>query len=279
MISITDRRLRPAGGWQRRLYVVIFRHDTDVGRAFDIALMVAIALSILAAMAESVDSINAEYGRLIRGAEWAFTVLFTVEYVLRLACVSRPALYATSFFGVVDLLTVLPTYLSLLFPGAQSLIVIRALRLLRVFRVLKMAPYLTEANYLRAALRRARRKITVFVTTVLLIVVIVGTIMYLVEGPENGFSSIPTSVYWAIVTLTTVGYGDVAPHTTLGRTIAAALMIVGYGIIAVPTGIVTAEMMAAGRALTARPCPRCGEPTHEQSARYCKTCGERLPDA
>lgn len=276
-----DRRLRPhrRQRWRRGLYVTIFLHDTWRGRTFDIALLGLILCSVGVAMAESVPALHARYGGALYATEWALTAIFTVEYALRLFCVRRPVAYATSFFGVVDLLTVLPMYVSLFVPGAASLIVVRALRLLRVFRVLRMPLYLGEAHFLADALRHARRKITVFVATVMMIVVVVGTVMYLVEGPHRGFTSIPTSVYWAIVTITTVGYGDVAPETTLGRFIASALMITGYGILAVPTGIVTAEMITAGRAAestASRPCPRCGRATHDADARFCKICGERL---
>lgn len=278
-----DEDLRPEPSWRRDLYVTIFLHDTRAGRTFDIVLLVLILLSVGVAMLDSVPSIHAEHGRLLYLIEWGFTVVFTIEYITRLICVRRPLAYATSFFGLVDLLTMLPMYLSLIVPGSQSLIVVRALRLLRVFRVLRLPLYLTEAHFLADALRHARRKITVFVLTVLMIVVIVGTVMYLIEGPDNGFTSIPTSVYWAIVTLTTVGYGDVAPHTTLGRFIASALMITGYGIIAVPTGIVTAEMMtmhnppaSAAPEDSGRFCPRCGRAVAAADARYCDRCGRRL---
>ena len=269
-------RLRP---WRQKLYSVVFLSDTPAGRTFDFILMLAIIVSVGAVMAESVEPIKQRHGDALFVIEWSLTLLFTIEYAMRLLCVRRPMAYATSFYGIVDLLTVLPTYLSLLFPGSQALIVIRALRLLRVFRIFKLPRYLNEANHLREALKSSRRKITVFVSTVLTIVLIVGSLMYVIEGPANGFTSIPTSIYWAIVTLTTVGYGDVSPKTGLGRLIASALMIVGYGIIAVPTGIVTAELVSAGgrpRAATMRSCPRCGSARNDADANYCKTCGERL---
>jgi voltage-gated potassium channel len=276
-----DRQLRPhrRQRWRHALYVTIFLHDTRAGRSFDIGLMMLIVASVAVAMADSVPWLHAAHGSFFYGLEWAFTIAFTIEYALRLLCVRRPLAYATSFFGVIDLLTILPTYLSLLLPGTQSLIVIRALRLLRVFRVLRLPLFLTEAHFLAEAMVNARRKIIVFLTAVVMIVVIVGTAMYLIEGPANGFESIPTSVYWAIVTLTTVGYGDVAPKTTMGRFLAGALMIVGYGIIAVPAGVVTSEMIAlkrGGDGSDGRSCPRCGLDAHDADARFCKRCGEWL---
>jgi voltage-gated potassium channel len=264
--------------WRRRLYVIIFRHDTPAGKAFDVLLLWAIAASILAVMLESVPSIHERYGAILLIIEWAFTILFTVEYALRLISVRSARHYALSFFGVIDLLAIAPTYLSLLLPGTQELIVIRALRLLRVFRVLKLSEYLGEASLLMEALRASRRKITVFLLTVLTLALIVGALMHLIEGPEHGFTSIPMSVYWAIVTVTTVGYGDVAPQTAVGRLIASVLMIAGYGIIAVPTGIVTAELVGVGRrrAAAGRACPECRVAGHEEEARFCNMCGGRL---
>jgi voltage-gated potassium channel len=269
-------RPEAAPGWRGRLYRVIFEHDTYAGKAFDLALLAAIALSVTAVMLESVPEVRRRHGRALFAAEWAFTLLFTVEYVLRLFCLRRPLRYALSFYGIVDLLAVVPTYVGLFVTGAHELLVIRALRLLRIFRVLKMGEYLSEAGILRAALRRSRPKITVFLVTVLTLVLIVGAAMHLVEGPENGFTSIPISVYWAIVTLTTVGYGDIAPRTGLGRLLASAVMIVGYGIIAVPTGIVTAELVRGApgsRALDPRRCPGCDAGGHDADARHCKHCG------
>ena len=266
-------------GWRGRLYRVIFEHDTPAGKAFDVALLAAIALSVMAVMLESVPDVHRRHGGVLVAAEWAFTGLFTVEYVLRLLCVRRPLRYALSFYGVVDLLAVVPTYAALFFAGAQELLVIRALRLLRVFRVLKMGEYLAEAGVLEAALRRSRPKITVFLVTVLTLVLIVGAVMHLVEGPENGFTSIPISVYWAIVTLTTVGYGDIAPRTAAGQVLASAVMIIGYGIIAVPTGIVTAELVRGDPGRPApRPsnCPACGAAGHDDDAAHCKYCGAAL---
>lgn len=272
--------LRPpesASPSRRRTYEVIFGHETAAGRAFDVVLILAILASVLAIMLESVASIRAAQGPLLRGLEWGFTVAFTVEYLLRLWSVDRPVRYARSFLGVVDLLAVLPTYLSVLLPGGQVLTVVRILRVLRVFRILKLAQYTGEARILSQALRAARFKITVFVFTVLTIVVIVGSLMYLVEGPTHGFTSIPTGVYWAVVTLTTVGFGDVTPQTPLGQALATVVMIMGYGIIAVPTGIVTAELAYARRdAAVERRCATCGRLGHDGDAVHCKWCGVAL---
>ena len=262
---------------RRRLYAVIFEHRTRAGRWFDIALLVAIALSVIVVMLDSVPAMHERHGRLLLAAEWFFTILFTIEYALRLAVVRSPARYALSFFGVVDLLAILPTYVSMFLTGAQELIVIRALRILRVFRVLKLPEYLEEAGYLQRALRASRHKITVFVTTVLTLVLIIGALMHLIEGPEHGFTSIPMSIYWAIVTLTTVGYGDLAPATAVGRLLASVVMIIGYGIIAVPTGIVTAELIAVKNEYErGRKCNACGLMGHESDARFCRVCGATL---
>jgi voltage-gated potassium channel len=259
------------------MHEVIFEADTPAGKAFDVALLVTIVASVLTVLLESVASIRAGYGPLLRGLEWAFTLLFTVEYALRLLCVGQPLRYALSFFGLVDLLAIVPTYLSVFFAGAQSLIVIRALRLLRIFRVLKLAHFVGEARMLQAAIHASLRKITVFLGVVLTIVLIVGALMYLVEGEASGFSSIPQGIYWAIVTLTTVGYGDIAPQTVPGRVLASVVMILGYGIIAVPTGIVTVELAHARQAeVSTQACPQCGAGGHDVDARYCKYCGGRL---
>jgi voltage-gated potassium channel len=227
---------------------------------------------------ESVAGIRARWGTELRAAEWLFTGLFTVEYGLRLVSVKRPGRYAGSFFGLVDLLAIVPTYLSLLIAGAQTLIVIRALRLLRVFRVLKLAHFLGEAHHLGLALRASVRKIVVFLGTVLTLVLIVGSLMYLIEGAASGFTSIPEAIYWAIVTLTTVGYGDIAPETVLGRLLASVVMILGYAIIAVPTGIVTVEMAAIRRGgrVSTQACPSCAAEGHDPDARFCKRCGAGL---
>ncbi len=279
-VTVRNPDLAPADGWRRRGYEIIFEHHTRAGRAFDIVLLVAIAMSVTVVMLETVAELRARWGTYLLVAEWFFTLLFTIEYVLRLVCLRRPIRYARSFFGIVDLLAVLPTYLSLVIAGSQSLAVVRALRLLRVFRILKLPEYLGQASLLMTALRGSRQKITVFLLSVLMIVVVVGALMYLIEGPENGFTSIPTSIYWAVVTLTTVGYGDIAPQTTAGRVLAVAVMLTGYGIIAVPTGIVTAEMIAAERAGgrgRGPKCSACGAAGHDADARHCKHCGASLP--
>jgi voltage-gated potassium channel len=261
---------------------VIFEADTPAGKAFDVVLLWSILLSVAAVLLESVESIRANHGRALYAAEWFFTILFTAEYIVRLICVRRPVLYARSFFGIVDLLSILPTYISLFIGGSQALIVIRALRLLRVFRIFKLARYVGEASVLLKALRASRAKVTVFLLTVLSIVLIVGSVMYLIEGshPDSGFTSIPTSIYWTIVTMTTVGYGDIAPQTVPGKFVASVVMIIGYAIIAVPTGIVTAELSAAGRQknITTQMCPDCHRAGHEPDAKHCKFCGAELEE-
>jgi voltage-gated potassium channel len=272
-------------GWRLKLHIIIFESDTRAGKAFDVALIGAIMASVAVVMLESIDAVRAEYGDVLYLLEWGFTIVFTIEYVLRLLCVGQPVRYATSFFGVVDLLAVIPTYLSVIIPGAQFLLVIRLLRILRVFRVLKLVHYLSEADVLIQALRASRRKITLFLFAVLTLVVILGSLMYLIEGEENGFTSIPRSIYWAIVTLTTVGYGDISPQTNLGQALAALIMITGYAIIAVPTGIFTAEITRAGmgkqsasveQGTRALICPSCYAAGHDDDARFCKNCGTRL---
>lgn len=266
------------GRWQVWLHEVIFEADTPGGKTFDVLLLVGILLSVLAVMLDSVGWINVRYGDLLYKVEWFFTIMFTIEYVLRLLCVGRPAMYARSFFGVVDLLAIVPTYVSLLLPGSQYLLVIRILRVLRIFRILKIVQYLGESKLLLEALSASRRKITIFLFVVLNLVTILGSVMYLIEGPGNGFTSIPQSIYWAIVTLTTVGYGDISPNTPHGKAIASLIMIIGYGIIAVPTGIVTAEITYAmrGERVTTRACHECSASGHDADAKFCKNCGARL---
>jgi voltage-gated potassium channel len=278
MTEMTSRSTQgPETGWRHRLHEVIFEADTRAGRAFDITLLTCIGLSVVVIMLDSVPDIRSTHGESLYVAEWAFTIAFTIEYALRLVSVKRPLLYATSFFGLVDLLAIVPTYLSLFVPGAHYLLVIRILRVLRVFRILKLGEHLYEADVLISALRASRRKISVFLTTVLALVVILGSFMYVVEGEENGFTSIPTSIYWAIVTLTTVGYGDLSPQTTFGKALASAVMIIGYGILAVPTGIVTVELgKAAARQISTQACPSCGQQGHDPDAVYCKYCAARL---
>ena len=270
---------RPATRRRARLHEIIFEADTRAGRLFDLVLIWLILLSVATVILESIREVREQYGELLYLLEWLFTLLFTVEYFLRLLSVRRPLRYATSFFGVVDLLAIIPTYLSILVPGSQYLLVIRILRLLRVFRLLKLSEYVTEAETLRRALRASRRKISVFLSAVMLLVVIIGALMYVIEGEAHGFTSIPISVYWAIVTLTTVGYGDLSPRTAVGQTLASIVMIIGYGIIAVPTGIVSVELAHAVRdqqKVSARSCPSCGAEGHDPDAICCKYCGATL---
>jgi len=265
--------------WRGKLHEIIFEADTPAGKAFDVALLVAIVLSVLAVCLESVESIKSSYGQVLNIFEWAFTIMFTIEYIARIISIRRPALYIFSFFGIVDLLSIAPTYLSVFFTGAQSLLVIRSIRLLRVFRVFKLVRFLGEASQLAQALKASRAKIIVFIGGVFAMVVILGAMMYMIEGGENGFTSIPRSVYWAVVTLTTVGYGDIAPQTVLGQTVAAIVMILGYGIIAVPTGIVTAEItnqQGQNKEVTTQSCPHCSAEGHDADATYCKYCGGEL---
>lgn len=275
-----------AAPWRRKLHDIIFLADTPSGKAFDVVLIVAIVMSVIVVMLDTVQAYSDRYGDVLITLEWGFTVLFTVEYVLRLLTAPSAKRYARSFFGLVDLFAVLPSYLSLLFPAGRFLLVVRGIRVLRVFRVLKLVEYVGEAAILGRALRASRVKITVFLFSVLTIVLIVGAAMYLVEGPEHGFTSIPRASYWAIVTLTTVGYGDIAPQTALGQAMASLVMILGYGIIAVPTGIVTVELGRAASAARAIPgaaaairegvCRRCGMGSHPQDSRFCRGCGEAL---
>ncbi len=262
---------------QHRLHEIIFEADTPAGKWFDLLLILSILASVLVVMLDSVAQVKVRYGAYLYRLEWGFTLLFTLEYLLRLSCVKNPGRYAVSFLGLVDLLAILPTYLSLMLPGSQYMIVIRILRVLRVFRVLKLAPYVGETAILIRALLASRRKITIFLLTILTLVVIFGSLMYLVEGADNGFTSIPRSIYWAIVTMTTVGYGDISPKTNLGQALASVIMILGYAIIAVPTGIVTAELsQASQKKISTQACPACMAHGHELDAVFCKFCSERL---
>ena len=265
--------------WKEQLHTIIFEADTPAGKAFDVALLFAIIFSVLIIMLESVKEIGDRFGSILRGLEWIFTILFSIEYIARLIIVKKPLRYALSFMGLVDLLSIVPTYLSIIFVGSQSFMVIRTLRLLRVFRILKLTRFLGEAQILKEALKNSRYKIIVFLVSVLSASVIVGTLMYLLEGPEYGFSSIPRSVYWAIVTMTTVGYGDIAPGTVLGQFLSSILMIIGYGIIAVPTGIVTSEMtrkISTPKIVTTKVCSNCNAENHDPDALFCKHCGNEL---
>jgi len=280
--SSEDRLLgKPARGWRRTAFEVIFEADTPAGRRFDVALLIVIVASVLTVMLDSVRSVGGRYPLLFDVLEWGFTLVFSLEYALRIACVERRVRYVRSFFGVVDLLAVLPTYLALLFPGLQTLIDIRMLRLLRALRILKLTAYVREYRTLSLALAASRRKILVFIGTVAILVTLLGTVMYVVEGPANGFTSVPVAVYWAISTMTTVGFGDITPRTDLGRAIASLIMLLGWGILAVPTGIVTAEMTSRrlSQPSGGRACEACGSAGHPAQARYCADCGAPLAEA
>ena len=264
--------------WKERLHEIIFEADTRKGKLFDVILIISIILSVIVVMFDSITAYRVAYGDMLYQMEWFFTILFTIEYILRIISVKNKRGYIFSFFGLVDLFSILPTYISLLLPGSQYFLTIRVLRVLRVFRVLKFTQYITEVQYLRKALVSSRRKIAIFIFTVVTITVIVGSLMYVVEGGEHGFSSIPKGIYWAIVTLTTVGYGDISPQTPLGQLMSAMIMIMGYGIIAVPTGIVTVELGKADRDrdYTTQVCPHCSQEGHDSDAVHCKYCGELL---
>ena len=256
---------------------IIFEADTRAGKLFDVVLIISIILSVLVVMLDSINEYREAYGWYFYRIEWFFTILFTMEYALRIYSAKRSPGYIFSFYGLVDLFSILPTYLSILIPGSQYFLVIRILRVLRVFRILKFTQYLIEVDQLRKALASSRRKITVFIFTVITIAVIVGSLMYLIEGEKNGFTSIPRGIYWAIVTLTTVGYGDISPQTGLGQMLSAMMMILGYGIIAVPTGIVTVELgKAAPKERPTEICPFCSQEGHDDDAVFCKFCGGRL---
>ncbi|TWI46338.1 voltage-gated potassium channel [Pseudomonas duriflava] len=263
---------------RRRIEIIIFRADTAAGRWFDEALLFAILASLVVVMLDSVEMFREQYRQELSILEWTFTILFGIEYLLRLYSSRRPLKYAFSFFGIVDLLAILPSLIALFLPSAQYLLIIRVLRLLRVFRILKLRQYLKQANFLITALRSSRQKITVFLLSVLTLVTLFGSLMYVVEGPANGFTSIPKSIYWAIVTLTTVGFGDITPKTPFGQGIASLVMIFGYSIIAVPTGIFTAELSNALRIDSAvhKSCTTCGKETHEVEAAFCSRCGNTL---
>lgn len=260
---------------RKKIYIIIFRSDTPAGKLFDMILLVLILLSILSVFLESVASFRAEYATIILTIEWIFTILFTLEYALRIYSSHKPLNYIFSFYGFIDLIAFIPTYLSLLFTGTQYLVVIRAFRLLRVFRILKLSRFIYEGNILKSALKASLHKIIVFISSVITLVTIIGTMMYIIEGNESGFTSIPMSIYWAIVTITTVGYGDISPQSPLGQLLASILMIIGYGIIAVPTGIVSVEMARATEEAK-RKCPACHFPIHTASDKFCAHCGKEV---
>ena len=264
--------------WKIKAFEIIFKADTFWGKLFDAILLIAIFLSVLAVVLESVGSIRIKYGTYFLWAEWIFTAFFLIEYIIRIIIVKKPWHYIKSFFGIVDLLSILPSLLAFVFAGAQSLMIIRSLRLLRIFRVFKLTKYLGEASQLSEALMASRKKITLFIGTVLILVSILGAIMYLIEPPESGFTNIPKGIYWSIVTLTTVGYGDIAPITPLGQIVASFIMIMGYGIIAVPTGIVTSEMNKNRYKADNRSCLKCAAKQHGDFAKFCHNCGEKLPE-
>lgn len=271
---------KPLDGWRLKAYTIIFEADTRAGRVFDVSLLLLIVLSVAVVFADSVGHLHARHGAIFRALELGFTLIFTVEYLVRLACVRHPVRYARSFFGVVDLLSVLPTYLAFVFPGLHALIDVRVLRLLRIFRIFGLSAYVSEYRSLALAIRNSARKILIFLSFVVIVTIIMGTVMFMVEGQEHGFTSIPTSIYWAVTTMTTVGYGDISPETALGRLIATLMMLVGWGTLAVPTGIVTVEMGHARRvhaSATTRSCQACLTEGHLPDAVFCMHCGERLP--
>jgi voltage-gated potassium channel len=266
--------------WKTKLHKIIYEADTPAGKWFDIALIIAILFSIVLVMLESVESIDSNYHNFLNNSEWVITILFTLEYFARILVIKKPAKYIFSFYGIIDFLATIPKYVSLIFVGTQALIVLRALRLLRVFRILKLSRYLGASINLTSALKASKTKILIFLFSVIVLTIILGTIMYMVEGPRNGFTSIPYSMYWAIVTLTTVGYGDVSPNTPLGQFIASIVMILGYGIIAVPTGIVTSEMSKQDAKIhtNTQTCPYCLADKHLDDAEFCHKCGRKLDD-
>jgi len=263
--------------FRSKLGDIIFESDTPTGKTFDVILLVVISLSVIVVLLDSVAAYHSRFGGFFYALEWTFTIIFTFEYFMRIYTAHKPVKYIFSFYGIIDLLAILPSYLSVFFVGSHYLVVIRILRLLRVFRVLKLARFVGAADTLQTALRNSRAKIIVFLEVVLTIVVVMGSIMYLVEGPENGFDSIPKSIYWAIVTLTTVGYGDIAPNTPIGQVLASLLMITGYAIIAVPTGIITTEMSKiSSNKIQQKECSNCQADNHDIDASYCNKCGKLL---
>uniref|UniRef100_UPI0032179C66 ion transporter n=1 Tax=uncultured Draconibacterium sp. TaxID=1573823 RepID=UPI0032179C66 len=261
---------------RQKLYEIIFEADTPTGKLFDVSLLIVILISVALVILESVPDINQNYHQVLKISEWIITLIFTIEYILRIAIVKKPLHYIFSFYGIIDLLSVVPTYLGLIIVGSHSLVVIRTLRLLRIFRILKLTRYTQAGRSLARALWASRAKISVFIFFVMILVIIIGTIMYLAEGPQHGFTSIPRGIYWAIVTLTTVGYGDISPGTPLGQLIASVVMIMGYAIIAVPTGIVTAEIINPTKKENTQVCPHCLHSTHDDDAVFCKKCGSKI---
>ncbi len=265
--------------WKEKLHEIIYEADTPAGKSFDVIILIMILASIIVVMLESVSYLNDKYASLFNVLEWIITIVFTIEYILRVITINKPKKYIFSFFGIIDFLATVPKYLSILFVGTHALVALRALRLLRVFRILKLARFIGESNNLTKALIASRAKISVFLFAVLIVSIILGTVMYLIEGPEHGFNSIPKSVYWCIVTLTTVGYGDISPETPIGQFIASVVMILGYGIIAVPTGIVSAEYSRQTKdplPLNTQHCQNCNLENHKDGAKFCHNCGNNL---
>jgi voltage-gated potassium channel len=270
---------RPASGWRLRMYTIIFEADTRTGRVFDLTLIALILASVTVVVLDSMAGVHAKHAAVLNKLEWGFTIIFSVEYIARLACVRHPLRYAKSFYGIIDLIAVLPSYLAAMVPGLHALLDVRVLRLLRLFRLLKLAAYVAEYGALARAVAASRRKILVFLSFVLMVVLIMGTLMYVVEGPANGYTSIPLSVYWAVTTMTTVGFGDITPQTDLGRVVASVMMLLGWGTLAVPTGIVSAEFTAQRmlREPTTRTCHECLSEGHAPNAKFCRDCGAELP--
>jgi voltage-gated potassium channel len=264
--------------WREKIHSVIYESSTPAGKAFDVSLLFLIITSILVVMLDSIGSLHDRYGDFFLALEWTYTFLFTIEFILRLICIKKPLRFIFSFFGIIDILSILPTYLGLFYAGAQTLLVVRGLRLLRVFRIFKLRHYVSEMQFLLHAMKGSIRKISIFMLMVFTTVIVLGSMMYLVEQGQNGFTSIPDSIYWAIVTITTVGYGDISPVTPLGKFVASVIMLMGYGIIAVPTGIITTEMALAARSKThsTETCPHCGREGHDDDAVHCKFCGAKL---
>ena len=277
MTDKNNEKPAKSNGWRAALHDVIFGADTPAGKWFDVILIFSILLSVLAVMLDSVKAINLNFGKQLYLIEWFFTLLFTIEYILRIISTGKPIRYIFSFFGIVDFISIIPTYISVILPSSKYVLVLRMFRILRVFRVLKLVQYLGEANLLMKALKASYRKITVFLFAVLILVTIFGAFMYVVEGEENGFTSIPRSIYWSIVTLTTVGYGDISPKTNFGQMLSTVIMILGYGIIAVPTGFVTVEFShLMGKKEFGKSCIECGKEDHDKDAEHCKYCGAHL---
>ncbi|WP_347175044.1 ion transporter [Polaribacter uvawellassae] len=271
------RNQKPTTYWKHRIHEIIYEADTKGGKIFDVILFIAIITSVILVMLESVASIDTEYHNILNISEWVITILFTIEYILRLVSIKQPLKYVFSFYGIIDLLSTIPKYLSFVLIGSHNLIALRALRLLRIFRILKLARYIGASNRLLVALRASKAKIAVFIFFIVIICTILGTVMYMIEGEENGYTSIPRSVYWAIVTLTTVGFGDITPQTPLGQLIASIIMILGYGIIAIPTGIISSEMTKMDSVNTnTQSCPNCLADKHKDKAEFCYKCGSKI---